>query len=308
MMARSPVLTRRLLCFIAVVVLAVVAAGNDTGEGVIPLNMAMTSASLGHVRDVDAIAAFKTYATEFAKARNLRVKVEVTVFERIEDLRHAAVREQADILGLLTHEYLELEAILPYDLMYAPQKSGKATETYVLLVHADSGLHTIEQLEGTDLVVLTGTQMGMARTWLDTQLMESGQAEGASFFRNVRNERKPSQAVLPVFFRTADASLVTESAYQTIVEMNPQVGRDLRVLAFSPSVIPFVACFRSSFTGYNREETEKAYLEAHLDAQGQQILMLFRFDGVVPCTSEDLTTARRIMRTYERLKHLVPPA
>ena len=50
-----------------------------------------------------------------------------------------------------------------------------------------------------------------------------------------------------LFFRTVDACLVTESGFQTIVEMNPQVGRRLRVLASSPRIVPFVTCFHSDF-------------------------------------------------------------
>ena len=58
---------------------------------------------------------------------------------------------------------------------------------------------------------------------------------------------KPSQAILPVFFKQAEAALVTRATFDTAVELNPQLGAALRTLSRSPQLIPAVAAVRPAW-------------------------------------------------------------
>ena len=47
-----------------------------------------------------------------------------------------------------------------------------------------------------------------------------------------------------------DLCLVTKNGFDTMVELNPQVGRSLSAIAHSPILISEVTCFRRTFTGF----------------------------------------------------------
>ena len=264
--------------------------------------MATITASLGHVNAADATAGFKTYANIFAETQGLNVRVEVTIFDNLEELKVGAAREELEVIGLPTHEYLKLKDDLPLDLMFIAEKSGEITETYVLVVRTDSSVDDLAQLQGKDLIVLSSSQMGMSRFWLDVKLLESGMPRSSEFFGSVENQTKPLTTIIPVFFKKADACLVTMSGLDLMTEMNPQVGHELRVIETSPSIVPFVTCIRSDFEGSNRLKLERAYLQAHSFPAGKQLLLLFQYDKMRLAREEDLETARDIYTAHQKFR------
>ena len=281
-----------------------VMASEDAGEPQEPvlLDMAATAASLGDVHPGEAAAAFEAYASAYAGGLGVPVLVKVTIFESLAEMRESAQQGRQKILGLLTEDYLQLREDVALDPVLIPEKSGEITERYLLLVHVDSGLDELAHLRGKDLLVQAGTQMGMANTWLEGALLAAGLPESGTFFRPVRTRRRLSRVLLPVFFEQADACLVSQSGFDTMTELNPQVGRRLKAIASSAGVVPSVTCMRADFTGLNRRRLENAYLEAHLHPAGQQALMLFRFDRMRRCTEGDLESARDMARRYDLLR------
>ena len=84
----------------------------------------------------------------------------------------------------------------------------------------------------------------------------------------------PSKAILQVFFRQTDAALVTVDAFDLTCELNPQLRRDLVVLASSP---PFITAFLIFRPGYRlREKFETALLDLHMTPGGRQVLTVFQ--------------------------------
>lgn len=266
------------------------------------IDLAMTVASLGPVHPVEAAAAFETYARAYATRVGAPADIGATVFDSLSDLREAALQGKLKVLGLQAQDYFRLRKDIPLDPMFIAEKSGRSTESYVLLVRSDSEVNQLAHLIGKDLHIYAGTTMGMATIWLDVLLLEAGQPIIGHFFHSVQNHPKLSHALLPVFFNKVDACLVTRSGFETMVELNPQVGQQLQILASSVDLVPFVTCIRSDFTGPDRLDIENAYLQAHLNPLGRQALLLFGFDRMQPFRESAIQTAREMMDQYERLR------
>src|SRR6185369_7062487 len=98
-------------------------------------------------------------------------------------------------------------------------------EEYLLLVHQDSNFGNLASLRGRDLLYYDNPVMCLSFPWLETVLASEGIPSATNFFHAEVPKLKVSSAALPVFFRTADACLVNRRAFETLVELNPQVGR-----------------------------------------------------------------------------------
>ena len=128
-----------------------------------------------------------------------------------------------------------------------PVINGRSTEEYVLLVHRDGPIKEIGDLQGRSLVWIDNPRACLAPIWLDTLLAQQGLGPADQFFGKMTPTKKTSQAVLPVFFRQADVCLTMRSGFQTAAELNPQVGRQLRVLATSPELVNQIFCYRPDY-------------------------------------------------------------
>ena len=128
-------------------------------------------------------------------------------------------------------------------------------------------------LRGRTVALYNSDKMSLAMPWMDVVLLREGMI-GASngFFGKVMRDRKLSTAVLGVFFGQRDACIVTLSGFRGMVELNPQVGRQLRVIETSPPFIPTVFCFRREFQSPQNERVFDAILRLHESVAGRQIL------------------------------------
>ena len=265
------------------------------------LDMAMTDASLGQVNPDEAIVAFQLYTEAFTEFVGVEATVQAKVFRDVGDLLASGLAGRWKVMGLQVQDYDHIAQHIDLDLMFVPARSGRVTETYVLLVREDSDLSGLEQLENRTLHTYQGPEMGLAGMWLDCLLDESGLPQSRTILHSYEVQRRISSAVLPVLFGKADACLVAQSGLETMIELNPQVAEKLRVVASSPELIPFVVCLRSDFVGENRPPLENAFLVAHEYPQGRQVLTLFGFAQMRQCQESHLASAREIIVRHHLL-------
>ncbi|HVV74152.1 MAG TPA: PhnD/SsuA/transferrin family substrate-binding protein, partial [Verrucomicrobiae bacterium] len=173
------------------------------------------------------------------------------------------------------------------------------TDRYVLLVHQTSGIRQLSDLKGRKCIIPSSARMSLALPWLDTLLASQGGAEG--FLAEVRYVSKPSMAVLPVFFRQVDACLITQKAFEVSEELNPQLRKDLHVVALSPEVVPSVFFFTRGRASIAREQLEPAIVGLHETPEGQQVLTVFQCERMVQCRIERLEDTRRLVEEHQRL-------
>ena len=141
----------------------------------------------------------------------------------------------------------------------------------------------------------------LSRIWLDTILLENFGIQTDSFFGPVRRTRKAGQAVLPVFFGKAGTCIVTQEAFDTMVELNPQLGRELRPLLLSPEFPLPVISIREDVIEEYGTVIEESLRSLHTDAAGKQLLSLFHIDKLVPYEPRFLKNILELLARHETL-------
>jgi phosphonate transport system substrate-binding protein len=138
-------------------------------------------------------------------------------------------------------------------------------------------------------------------TWLDTALVEAGQKRAADFFGPIRYQDKASLVALPVFFRQVDACLITSNSFKVMGELNPQLHKQLRVLALSPDVIPSFFAFCARDPSLVSPEVITAMTEMHQSTAGKQILTLVKADCIVERPVNCLQPSLDLLAKHDRL-------
>lgn len=257
----------------------------------------------------DAKASILAWARSILDESQLRVASDPIITNDMDELREALADGRIDAAILGADAYFRIPGdLLARDYIYVNSRPGGIFETYVLLVHRDSGIETLGDLAGADFRFWDHSRTTLAGRWIETRLAERGQVPAARFFGTTTLEPKVMKTVLPVFFRQAEACLITESAYRDMAELNPQLGQQLRVLEASPQIVSSFLCFRAGYSRELRERVETAIEELPLTASGRQILTVFQCDRIEKHPASALASSRELLAAYEALSAGEGPA
>lgn len=240
--------------------------------------LAVTESMIGRtVNEGDAKLAMAAWADEVGKQSGFQVDVHVSKMQKL-------VREvhdhQVDGFTLNTLELLEVEHYASSSLVMDEANAAGGDE-YLILANEDSGIRTLADLRHKTLTVLDNPRMCLAPMWLEILLAASKLGTPEEFFARPVEQSKLSRVVLPVYFRQADACLVTRHGFNTMCELNPQLGHKLRVLATSPKLITTFMAFHKDCSPSVTQRCETALASLHKTPAGQQALTLFESSRLV---------------------------
>ena len=173
-------------------------------------------------------------------------------------------------------------------------------EQYLILAKQNSGIGHLGDLKGGRLCLLKTPRMCLAPGWLSTILDEGRYGPAEQFFGSVATDAKFSRVVLPVFFGQADACLTSKRGFDTMGELNPQVSRDLRVLASTPPMAVIFYVFCKNYHSAQREKLIKALSGLCESPAGRQLATLFQFDALTVRDVSCLASALSILEAAER--------
>ncbi|NTW36129.1 MAG: phosphate/phosphite/phosphonate ABC transporter substrate-binding protein, partial [Syntrophobacteraceae bacterium] len=192
--------------------------------------LAFSPGMFTEVKIDDARAAMKVWFLTIARERGVAIDPEPVIYGSLEEVLRGLQSAFVEGFGGTAEECWRLSKEVKLDRMVVSINGGRMTEEYLILVHRDSGMEGVADLRGRSLLVLQNPRMSLATVWLDTLLAQNGLETTPEFCSRVTIVNKLSQVVLPVFFRKSDACVVTRRGFQTMSELNPQVGKQLRVL------------------------------------------------------------------------------
>jgi hypothetical protein len=263
--------------------------------------LAFSSSMFTEVNVDDARAAMKTWMLAVARERGIPIDPEPKVYDSLEEMARTLLSGLVEGFAGTAEECWRLSKEVKLDRMVVAINGDRTTEEYVLLVHRDSGIADVRELRGRRLLLLQNPRMSLATVWLDTLLIQKGLEPTARFSGGVTSVNKLSQVVLPVFFRKSDACLVTRRGFETMSELNPQVGKLLRVVAVSPEVVPSGFAFHSDSTSPFRDQMLIEMGRLSDSPAGQQILTLLQADRIEVKPISCMSGAFELLSAHQRL-------
>jgi phosphonate transport system substrate-binding protein len=246
----------------------------------------------------DAEAAIKVWVDELTHENGLKSKVHL--YKDLVPLIRDFQNGNLDLISVDPLDYLVLMQEVEAELAFNPVRYGKKTDKYLLLVRSDSPFADITDLRDKKLVVLKGTHAGLL--FLNTLLLRHKQEETDSFFFAIDERNKVLKVVLSVFFGNADACIVPEGAFKTMAELNPQIGKQLRIIDSSEEIIWGMSLFHKDIDEKLKETIKKITYSLKERIRGRQILMLFKFEDIVQLEESSLDTLKILLNEYKTLK------
>ena len=268
--------------------------------------LAFSIGVIGEINRNDAKASTLAWGKMILSQRNIVAETVPAVFDRPDDLFHALQNEEIDAAAVLANDFLTHPAAVPPDGVFLAARNGKTTEQYVLLVRQDSGIQDVAGLKGRNLELQESARTSLAPAWLDTVLAEHKLGLTEDMFSKITRNEKVSRVIQRLFFRQTDACVATREAFATAGELNPQVQKELRVLATSQEVVPSCFFFRPGFSPNLRQRIEEAMLALHETAAGKQVLTVFQGERLEKHPLSCLDSASALVAEQARLRGVTP--
>lgn len=285
---------------------ALTTALNRTAPGAEPIvfRIAISETVAGELNGNDASAAMRAWADEVRRQTGVSIEPELCTAAQLQQRIRS---RQADAFSLNILEFVAIAGFADRELV-VEQNDLPDGQDYLLLVHQSSGIQNLADLRGRSLLLYRNRKMCLDRVWLETLLASAHLGPSETFLGRVENNTKLSRVVLPVFFRQADACLVTRGGYNTMCDLNPQLSKQLRPLAVSPKLLTTFLAYLKGGPLQTKGRFLSAVTDLYKTAGGQQALTLFGGARLVPADVSVLRNSLDMMRAYERLKGKLPAA
>lgn len=267
-----------------------------------PFHVGYSARLFPGLNENDAKTGIRLWAQTIGRAQNMPVNPDTPTLNGNTAIIDAFDVAKLDGITLLADEYWSIRDQVRLGLLVLAVRRHRSTDQFVLLVRQDRPLLSLRDLRNGTLAVLNDSRSILGGTWLETQLLAQGLGTAQRFWSHSTDSGSASKIVLSVFFNKADACLTTREAFQTMVELNPQVGRQLRVLEESAEMVPIVFCFRADLEPETLRRLELAIPSLHTSTAGQQVLTLFQSEDIVIASASAMDSACALLDRHQALK------
>jgi hypothetical protein len=265
------------------------------------LRLAVSAETLAGSNINDARAAYLLWINEASRQfGHQTAEVVPQVFIPSEEMIRGIRQGQIDCYGVTALEFAKVVDLTDPSVLVFQDYLADGIE-YLLLVPGASPARNISDLRGAQILSHLHRDLVLLPAWLDTMLAANNLPSAEHFFRSISPHDKVNQVVLPVFFRRADGACLARRSWETAVELNPQLGRELRVLAMSPKIIPITIGFRRNSDSNSRRALIDSMLRISNSPAGKQMSAFYGARRFVTRPASAMKGTLEMVRQFERL-------
>lgn len=242
------------------------------------------------VEEIRKISTYKPFKT---------LIVEPHFFNTPDELYKEVYNNSLDIININSWDYNRLKFAdrLKPILVASPNEKEKK-ERFYLIKHVSNSVESIEQLINQKIVLPKFNPVQLAKSWLQVELYDKLGKKKYRTIKIVESRNNDNYELYSVFFRRIDYAVIRESSYLTAVELNPQLKKQISILAKSPGYIYYFAAARINFDEELCNEIIKLGMNLHTSVAGRQILNLMRGVRIFLVSEEDLRESKELFDRY----------
>jgi hypothetical protein len=244
----------------------------------------------------DIEISLRFWLQELTKKKGLDVS-DVRLYDSIYALRDDFSKQEIDLfvappLAIVKHFDMQLLATGFYSI----RENGK--KNALLLLARSEQISELQQIRGKRLVIPYGDEL--AEVFLETITLKAFKENYQQLFSEINHSRKMKRMILDLFFDRADVALVYQSAYEVMLELNPQISNRIKVLQRYPIQGKNFSFFHRDYPLKDWMVNEAVLLSTY--PRGRQILDIYQTAEIGICTKDSLTTFANLYQQYLDLK------
>lgn len=252
----------------------------------------------------DARAAIGILAKTVARQKDIPTDPQSLLFNNSAEMVTALRSKAVDMVVVSVIEYELLQKEFDFGTILLPARNDGVGEEYLLVAHREGPVQSLGDLAGRSVLFHHSFLQCLAPLWLDNLLVERGFAAVDSFVGKTGHDENLTQVLLPVFFKQADACVVSRQSLEMTAELNPQLGRKLAILESSKKMIPMVVAFRQDYAPPYYQDLLEVLRHLHESEEGRQIMAIFKMNKFVNLSRSYMDPSLELISSHTRLNKI----
>lgn len=286
-----------LFCFVCVTQ-AVSAAENISNNAV--LRMGFYYPSVSQIASRSDILVSLTYWTQELSHRFEMQVVPVQLYDDIEFMAKAF--EKGDINLAVAPPMsvaIHFDRNSLAECLMATRANDKLDAT-LLVTRLKLDRNAIGELRGKHILMPHNDEL--AEIFLNLLTLKEANIPYSKFFAKVTFGDTAKRMLLDVFFDKAEAAIVNQATYELMLELNPQLGEKIRIVADLPQKSRNYGFVQRDYIFHKR--VAENYLKIADTLRGQQLLAVYQQEKMVFCDNKDLNSFDALYAEYRNLQKL----
>lgn len=250
----------------------------------------------------DAKAVLEVHGKKITAELKMNISDKVIMFTTLKSMMDAVRKGELELVSIPSLEYLRIRETVPLIPSFVGIAPNGPGNKFVIVTRKDSGIYSFPNLNGKSIILPPSSIYEAGHLWLDVLLLKAGITKRETFFSHFRETTKISKAIMEVFFKQADAAIVTRKALEISRQLNPQLETQLVVIAESDSLSDFVVCMNPNTSESFRKSLYDAMVRLNDSKSGKQLYVIFQTDGISPFKPSYLEGLENLVREYKHLK------
>jgi len=185
---------------------------------------------------------------------------------------------------------------------YTFQISDEKYIKYYLIKNKRFNKKKSSNLKNHDIVFNTEDSVG--KLWFDKYCLENYKKPYREVVSKEINLSKQIKVIYEVFFNENTLAVVNNELYNTAVELNPQLKKDLEVVSQSPKMFSLIiGMFSKELSSETMDKLMNVIEEFNTSDYGQDILSIASLNKVVYIESDEIKRYEKFYKEYLKLKN-----
>ncbi|MCX6170478.1 MAG: PhnD/SsuA/transferrin family substrate-binding protein [Ignavibacteriales bacterium] len=278
----------------------------QTDNSIPTFKVAYSSGIFRNVNLADAEAASKIFVQQIIKQTNTNYISKAFIIDDLVNNVDYIKNQELDVITMTGYEYLAIQNKIRLYPVAAPILSDSCLNKIIILVRKDSNINSIADLSDKKIKMESTTSGGNSNilgVWSKVLFYKNKINFNKMLNSQNINREQPLKTITSVFFKKLDAAIVVEDDYKTVVELNPQVGRELKILASSKPLLLAVVCYTEKEKKSKDFDLLKTTIyNLHETYAGKNFLKIFKMKKLVPFKNEFLTNITELFNDYAAIQ------
>lgn len=278
-------------------------AAENSDDTVHQFSFGISAVNFAGLNKNDTSASLKAWTHAIIDEEKFNLSLQIDLFDSFEELNHLYAKGEIDAASINVEEFMQLSE--KPDNIYIPSYDNSPFIRYALIAKKGDRDDTIDKVFNGRLAFHDSPRMIYAIPWLQLHLSKKLPTHEHllqidSLKQLVHFTDTPAKAIFEVFFQQADTALIRLETFEIACELNPQLTKELEIIATSPNLITAMFLLRPSFQETYRQQLENYLVEMHTTVAGKQVLTTFQSEKITRYPAHILQTTEELITDYHQ--------